>query len=214
MEYMTISEVSKKYAISTRMLRHYEKVGLIESMHREDYAYRIYDECAIRRLQQIVILRKLQIPLKQIQIILDGDISQAIDILEKHIEEMDSSISVMQRMRQALLSLVEQLQQSSQETFYSQLVNNNTVLEITNELPLSKNQLKEEIVMSEAKEMVKKAAKLSNHVRYVGWDVGMSVNGPVLIEGNQFPGHDIYQVAEKMKDGDLGVLPMFEEAMK
>lgn len=156
MEYMKISEVSKKYAISTRMLRHYEKVGLIESMHREDYAYRIYDECAIRRLQQIVILRKLQIPLKQIQIILDGDISQAIDILEKHIEEMDSSISVMQRMRQALLSLVEQLQQSSQETFYLQLVNNNTVLEITNELPLSKHQLKEEIVMSEAKEMVKK----------------------------------------------------------
>ena len=41
----------------------------------------------------------------------------------------------------------------------------------------------------EAKEMVKKAAKLSEHVRYVGWDVGMSVNGPVLIEGNQFPGH-------------------------
>ena len=118
MEYMTISEVSKKYAISTRMLRHYEKVGLIESMHREDYAYRIYDECAIRRLQQIVILRKLQIPLKQIQIILDGDISQAIDILEKHIEEMDSSISIMQKMKKALLSLVEQLQQSSQETFY------------------------------------------------------------------------------------------------
>lgn len=66
----------------------------------------------------------------------------------------------------------------------------------------------------EAKEMVKKAAKLSTHVRYVGWDVGMSVNGPVLIEGNQFPGHDIYQVAEKMKEGQLGVLPMFEEAMK
>ena len=66
---------------------------------------------------------------------------------------------------------------------------------------------------SEAKEMVKRAAKLSPHVRYVGWDVGMSVNGPVLIEGNQFPGHDIYQVAEKMKEGELGVLPMFEAAI-
>ena len=65
----------------------------------------------------------------------------------------------------------------------------------------------------EAKEMVVEAAKLSSHVRYVGWDVGMSVNGPVLIEGNQFPGHDIYQVAEKIKDGDIGVLPMFEKAI-
>lgn len=66
----------------------------------------------------------------------------------------------------------------------------------------------------ESKEMVKKAAKLSPHVRYVGWDVGMSENGPVLIEGNQFPGHDIYQVAEKIGENDIGVLPMFEEAMK
>lgn len=67
---------------------------------------------------------------------------------------------------------------------------------------------------NEAKEMVKKAAKLSPHVRYVGWDVGMSENGPVLIEGNQFPGHDIYQVAEKIGENDIGVLPMFEDAMK
>ena len=35
----------------------------------------------------------------------------------------------------------------------------------------------------QAKEMVKEAAKLSPHVRYIGWDVGMSVNGPVLICG-------------------------------
>lgn len=66
---------------------------------------------------------------------------------------------------------------------------------------------------NEAKELVKKASKLSPHIRYVGWDIGMSVNGPVLIEGNQFPGHDIYQVAEKIKPGDLGILPVFEEAI-
>lgn len=67
---------------------------------------------------------------------------------------------------------------------------------------------------NEAKEIVTEAATLSPHVRYVGWDVGMSVDGPVLIEGNQFPGHDIYQVAEKIKDGDIGVLPMFEKAIE
>lgn len=67
---------------------------------------------------------------------------------------------------------------------------------------------------NEAKEMVKNAAKKSKHVRYVGWDVGLSVNGPVLVEGNQFPGHDIYQVAEKIGKDDLGILPVFEKAMK
>ncbi len=67
---------------------------------------------------------------------------------------------------------------------------------------------------NEAKKLVETAAKMSTHVRYVGWDVAMSVNGPVLIEGNQFPGHDIYQVAEKIGPEDIGILPTFEEALK
>jgi len=65
----------------------------------------------------------------------------------------------------------------------------------------------------EAKNMVKEAAKLSEHVRYIGWDVAITTNGPTLVEGNQFPGHDIYQVAEKMEEGQLGVLPEFEKAI-
>lgn len=67
---------------------------------------------------------------------------------------------------------------------------------------------------NEAIDMVKEAAKLSPNIRYVGWDVGMSENGPVFVEGNQFPGHDIYQVAEKIGPNDIGVLPKFEAAMK
>ena len=66
----------------------------------------------------------------------------------------------------------------------------------------------------EAREMVIEAAKLSPHVRYVGWDVAITVDGPTLVEGNQFPGHDIYQVAEKMEEGQLGVLPEFEKAIR
>lgn len=65
----------------------------------------------------------------------------------------------------------------------------------------------------EAKNLVVEAAKMSENVRYVGWDVAMTENGPTLIEGNQFPGHDIYQVAEKMEEGQLGVLPEFEKAI-
>ena len=67
---------------------------------------------------------------------------------------------------------------------------------------------------NESKEMVKKAAKLSKNVRYVGWDVAISSNGPTLVEGNQYPGHDIYQVAEKIGKNDLGVWPEFKKAMK
>ena len=67
---------------------------------------------------------------------------------------------------------------------------------------------------NEAKNMVKEAAKLSPNVRYIGWDVAITIDGVTLVEGNQFPGHDIYQVAEKLKEGQLGVLPEFEKALK
>ncbi len=55
MENLTISQVSRMYDVTPRMLRHYEKLGLIKAGRREDYAYRMYDEEAVRRLQQIIV---------------------------------------------------------------------------------------------------------------------------------------------------------------
>ncbi len=66
----------------------------------------------------------------------------------------------------------------------------------------------------EAKKMVIEAAKLSENVRYVGWDVAITNNGPTLVEGNQYPGHDIYQVAEKLDKNSVGVWPEFKKALK
>ena len=75
MENLTISQVSRMYDVTPRMLRHYEKLGLIKAGRREDYSYRVYDEEAVRRLQQIIILRKLRLPLKEIAVLL-GDAGQ------------------------------------------------------------------------------------------------------------------------------------------
>ena len=49
---LTVSTVSKNLGISSRMLRYYEQVGLIESQRMDDYAYRAYDEDAIRNSVQ------------------------------------------------------------------------------------------------------------------------------------------------------------------
>ena len=70
MDLHTINQVSKTYGISTRMLRYYEEIGLITSLRKDGYAYRVYDDAALLRLQQIIVLRKLRVPMKHIRVIL------------------------------------------------------------------------------------------------------------------------------------------------
>lgn len=54
------------------------------------------------------------------------------------------------------------------------------------------------------------AARRLPQVAYVGWDIAITPNGPALIEGNPFPGHDLLQLPPHAPDG-IGVLPEFRE---
>jgi len=60
MELQTISQISKLFGIPTRTLRYYEQIGLIQPTKKEDFAYRAYDNAAVQRLQQILVLRHLR----------------------------------------------------------------------------------------------------------------------------------------------------------
>ncbi len=61
-------------------------------------------------------------------------------------------------------------------------------------------------------ETAKKAALVCPEVGYVGWDVAVTPDGPVLVEGNEFPGHCLYQLPPHTPD-NYGVLPLFEKAI-
>lgn len=108
MTYRTISEVSKELCISARMLRYYEQMGLIRSAHRKDYAYRVYDEDTIQRIQHIILLRKLQIPLKKIDAILGESQTNAAALLQEHLQAVQQNIALLQLTEKALHSLIEQ----------------------------------------------------------------------------------------------------------
>ena len=59
-----------------------------------------------------------------------------------------------------------------------------------------------------AKELVETAAQVVPELGYVGWDVCFTPDGPCLVEGNQFPGHDIYQLPVHTPD-KIGIMPRF-----
>lgn len=90
-DYMTVTQVTRECGVSARMLRYYEKLGLIESSRKEDYSYRIYDRDTVDRVKIILLLRKLRISLKDIALILrDNEQEQMLHTLRRNISEMES----------------------------------------------------------------------------------------------------------------------------
>ncbi len=59
--------------------------------------------------------------------------------------------------------------------------------------------------VKEAFEMVEEAHLRLPQVRYIGWDIAFSVNGPVMVEGNEYPGYGILQFY-KLKNKRTGHL--------
>ena len=63
----------------------------------------------------------------------------------------------------------------------------------------------------EALKMIETVSKKIPEVGLVGWDIAITDNGPILIEGNQYPGYDIYQSKIHLNDDKTGVRPIFDE---
>lgn len=112
-ELLKIREVSSKYDISARALRYYEDMGLIKSTRSADYAYRLYDKQAIKRLEQILILRKLNISIKDIQLIFQVSGSEVVlDVLERKVEDIDGEVALLSDLRNIILEFIEQIKQA------------------------------------------------------------------------------------------------------
>lgn len=65
----------------------------------------------------------------------------------------------------------------------------------------------------EAMKMVKDASKVVKEVGLVGFDIAITENGPVMIEGNQLPGYDIYQSKIHLNQDGTGMKPLFDKVI-
>ena len=94
---MTVKEASRLTGISIRTLQYYDKLGLLPAMRTES-GYRLYDDAALERLQQILLFRELEFPLRDIRTILDNPnfdrrkaLRQQIELLtlkKQHLEDL------------------------------------------------------------------------------------------------------------------------------
>lgn len=65
-------------------------------------------------------------------------------------------------------------------------------------------------MFKQAVDMCLEAAFVEPHMKYIGWDVAITPNGPVLVEGNQLPGYDMPQNCFA-NNSQIGMKPEFEK---
>ena len=98
---MTVNEVSKLTGVSIRTLQYYDKIGLLHPAEYTEAGYRLYDDAALETLQQILLFRELEFPLKDIKKIVgspDFDrskaLAQQIELLTLKKEHLENLIDL------------------------------------------------------------------------------------------------------------------------
>ena len=96
----TVTEVSKITGVSVRTLHHYHAIGLLKPDRVTESGYRLYGDAALTRLHNILLLRQLKFPLKEIGNILDSPrfdpmaaLEQQIQLLELQRQQLDALIA-------------------------------------------------------------------------------------------------------------------------
>ena len=83
---LTVHEVRALTGVSIRTLQYYDDIGLLPPTRYTEAGYRLYDDAALERLQQILLFRELEFPLKEIRRILESPSFDRNRALEQQIE--------------------------------------------------------------------------------------------------------------------------------
>ena len=100
MDLIRINDVVDSFGVSSRTLRYYEEVGLLWSCHPDNKTQRYYDTTALERLKQIIVLRKFQIPVKDIiKIFKSESMAALIQAFVHKLETLDTEITALSKLR-------------------------------------------------------------------------------------------------------------------
>ena len=83
---MTVHEVSRLTGVSIRALQYYDRIGLLRPASYSEAGYRLYDDESLETLQQILLFRELEFPLKEIKRIIQAPSFDRNKALEQQIE--------------------------------------------------------------------------------------------------------------------------------
>jgi DNA-binding transcriptional MerR regulator len=104
----TVNEVSRLTGVSVRALHYYDRIGLLRPTEVTEAGYRLYGSEALERLQDILLFRELEFPLREIQKILDSPdfdrseaLGQQIELLSLKRARLEGIIALARRIKES-----------------------------------------------------------------------------------------------------------------
>lgn len=103
MSLIKITDLSTQLGLSSRTLRYYEEAGLITSVRPQFEKYRYYDEQNVQRLRQIMVLRKMQIPIKDIlRIYSSHEMQDITQVFVDKLNEIDREVTALSELKRII----------------------------------------------------------------------------------------------------------------
>ena len=90
----TVGQVADVFGVTVRTLHHYDEIGLLTPSERSRAGYRLYTDEDLTRLQQIVVYRRLEMPLEEIATLLERD---------------EDAVAHLRRQREAVMTRLDEL---------------------------------------------------------------------------------------------------------
>lgn len=109
---LQIGEAARRSGVSAKMVRHYESLGLLPSVHRTESGYRQYTDSEVHTLQFIKRARELGFSMAEIAELVSlwqnrRRASASVKrIAQKHADELAQRIDAMQAMQRTLTHLI------------------------------------------------------------------------------------------------------------
>lgn len=110
---MNIGDATAASGVSQRMIRHYEKIGLVPPPARRDSGYREYADADVHRLRFIANARDLGFPIEEIRTLLglwsnrDRSSAEVRALAKSRAAELGRKASALEEMRRSLIDLAE-----------------------------------------------------------------------------------------------------------
>jgi MerR family transcriptional regulator, thiopeptide resistance regulator len=117
----TVKQLAKRAGITPRTLHFYDEIGLLSPSAVGENGYRYYDEASMLRLQQILLYRKMDMPLEEIKRIMGRRDFDILEALEGHRQALQKKIDQLEAMQmtvdETILYLKGQTKMSVDEIF-------------------------------------------------------------------------------------------------